>query len=70
MFIYAAFRVFFLVYFLAKIELLIMYIVLCPQVLLARRKRASNLIIDGCEPPCGFWELNSEHLKEQSMLLT
>ena len=25
---------------------------------------------DGCEPPCGFWELNSEPLEEQSVLLT
>jgi len=25
---------------------------------------------DGCEPPCGFWELNSGPLEEQSVLLT
>jgi len=25
---------------------------------------------DGCEPPCGCWELNSGPLKEQSLLLT
>jgi hypothetical protein len=23
------------------------------------QKRASGLTIDGCEPPCGLWELNS-----------
>jgi hypothetical protein len=26
-------------------------------------------ITDGCEPPCGCWELNSEPLEEQSVLL-
>ena len=25
---------------------------------------------DGCEPPCGWWELNSGPLEEQSVLLT
>jgi hypothetical protein len=25
---------------------------------------------DGCEPPCGCWELNSGPLEEQSVLLT
>ena len=34
------------------------------------RERASDPIIDGCEPPSGCWELNSEPLKEQSVLLT
>ena len=28
------------------------------------QKRASDPIIDGCEPPCGFWELNSGPLEE------
>jgi hypothetical protein len=27
-------------------------------------------ITDGCEPPCGCWELNSRPLDEQSVLLT
>jgi hypothetical protein len=27
------------------------------------QKRASNLITDGCEPPCGCWELSSGPLK-------
>jgi hypothetical protein len=35
-----------------------------------RQKRASDLIIDGCEPPCGCWELNSGPLEEQSVFLT
>ena len=31
----------------------------------ASKKRAPDLITDGCEPPCGCWKLNSEHLEEQ-----
>jgi hypothetical protein len=34
------------------------------------RMRASDLITDGCEPLCGYWDLNSEPLEEQSVLLT
>ena len=30
----------------------------------------SDLVMDGCEPPCGCWELNSGPLEEQSVLLT
>jgi hypothetical protein len=30
----------------------------------------SDLITDGCEPPCGCWDFNSEPLKEQAVLLT
>ena len=37
---------------------------------LAGQKRAPDLITDGCEPPCGCWELNSGRLEEQAMLLT
>jgi hypothetical protein len=33
------------------------------------QKRASELIIDGCEPPCGCWEFNSGLLEEQPVLL-
>jgi hypothetical protein len=29
-----------------------------------------DLIIDGCEPPCGCWELNSGPLEDESVLLT
>ena len=36
----------------------------------AGQKRAPDLITDGCEPPCGCWELNSGPLEEQAMLLT
>ena len=34
------------------------------------QKRASAPITDSCEPPWGCWELNSEPLEEQSVLLT
>jgi hypothetical protein len=34
------------------------------------QKRASDLVTDGCEPPCGCWELNSGPLEEESVLLT
>ena len=34
------------------------------------QKGAPGLIIDGCEPPCGCWELNLGPLEEQSVLLT
>ncbi|XP_076403139.1 uncharacterized protein LOC143267692 [Peromyscus maniculatus bairdii] len=37
---------------------------------LAGQKRASGLITDGCEPPCGSWELNSGPLEEQPVLST
>jgi hypothetical protein len=33
------------------------------------QKRASDPITDGCEPPCGCWELNSGPLEEQSVPL-
>ena len=34
------------------------------------QKRASDLITDDCESPCGCWELNSGPLEEQPVLLT
>ena len=34
------------------------------------QKRASDHPIDGYEPPCGCWELNSRLLDEQSVLVT
>jgi hypothetical protein len=27
-------------------------------------------MMDGCEPPCGCWEVNSGSLEEQSVLFT
>jgi hypothetical protein len=29
----------------------------------------TDLITDGCEPPCGSWDLNSGPSEEQSVLL-
>nr|CDQ06490.1 Bm8147 [Brugia malayi] len=48
---------------------------LCPakvtlNMSLACQKRASDPSIDGYESPCGCWELNSEPLEEQTVLLT
>ncbi|XP_050006256.1 putative divalent cation/proton antiporter TMEM165 isoform X2 [Alexandromys fortis] len=37
---------------------------------LSGQKRALDPITDGCEPPCGCWELNSGPLEEEAMLLT
>jgi hypothetical protein len=34
------------------------------------QKKASDLIMGGCEPPCGCWNLNSGPSEEQSVLLT
>jgi hypothetical protein len=45
------------------------YIIL-PACTPAGQKRASDLITDGCESPCGCWELNTEPLEEQPVLLT
>jgi hypothetical protein len=33
------------------------------------QKKASDPIRDGCEPPCGCWELESGPLEEQPVLL-
>jgi hypothetical protein len=34
------------------------------------QKRAADPLTNGCEPPCGFWDLNSGPLEEQSVLFT
>ena len=34
------------------------------------QKREPDLITDGCESPCGYWESNLGPLEEQAMLLT
>lgn len=39
-----------------------------PACMPAALKRAPDLIIDGSEPPCGCWRLNSGPLEEQSVL--
>jgi hypothetical protein len=33
-------------------------------------KMATDVVTDGCEPPYGCWDLNSELSEEQSVLLT
>jgi hypothetical protein len=38
--------------------------------ILVCQKRASDLVIDGCEPPCSYWGLNAGPLEEQTILLT
>jgi hypothetical protein len=49
-----------------KKDLFILIHCSCLQTL---QKRASDLITDGCEPPCGCWDLNSGPLEGQSVLL-
>jgi hypothetical protein len=34
------------------------------------RRGHQVFVTDGCEPPCGCWDLNSGPLEEQSVLLT
>jgi hypothetical protein len=34
------------------------------------RRGHQIFVMDGCEPPCGCWDLNSGPLEEQSVLLT
>jgi hypothetical protein len=50
-------------FFLKKIYLFI----ICKYTVAVFRhqKRESDLITDGCEPPCGCWDLNSGPLEEQ-----
>jgi hypothetical protein len=45
-----------------------MYVIHC-SCLHTHQKRASDSITDGCEPPCGCWELNSGPLEEQPLFL-
>jgi hypothetical protein len=61
-----------------KLILLLIYLFVCLFVyymqehcssLQTLQKMVSDLITDGCEPPCGCWDLNSGPLEEQSVLL-
>ena len=38
--------------------------------LLLSSDTTEDLITDGCEPPCGYWELNSGPQEEELVLLT
>jgi hypothetical protein len=60
----------FLFIFLFKKYLFISCMWVYYRCLQTHQKRASDPITDGCEPPCGCWELNSGPLEEQSVLLT
>ena len=58
-------------HFLKKVYSFIYYVYsILPACAPAPQKRALDLIIDGCEPPCGCWKLNSGPLEEESVLLT
>jgi len=71
---------FFVFWFFFKIYFILLFVFLffrftyfmCEDTVTVFRhqKRASDPITDGCEPPCGCWELNSGPLGEQSVLLT
>ena len=41
-----------------------------PACMPACQKRVPDLITDGCEPPCDWWELNSGPLEGWPVLLT
>jgi hypothetical protein len=47
-----------------------MYMSVLAAYTLAHQKRASDHIIDYCEPPCGCWELNSRPPEEHPVLLS
>jgi hypothetical protein len=51
-------------------ELFILFIWVHCHYLQTHQKRKSDGITDGCEPPCGCWEINSGPLEEQPVLLT
>jgi hypothetical protein len=56
--------------FLLKIYLFSLCIWAHCHSLQTHQKRESEPTADGCEPPCGCWELNSGPPEEQSVLLT
>jgi hypothetical protein len=55
--------------FFLKIYLFIICKVHC-SCLQTLQKRVSDFVMDGCEPPCGCWDLNSGLSEEQSGTLT
>jgi hypothetical protein len=54
------------IFFFCKIYLLIYVSTLS----LSSDTPEEDLVVDGCEPPCGCWDLNSGPLEEQSGVLT
>jgi hypothetical protein len=53
-----------------KIYLFIYYMKVHCSCLQTHQKKATDLITDVCEPPCGCWDLNSGPLEEHLVLLT
>jgi hypothetical protein len=51
-------------------DLLIYYMYVHCSCLQTLQKRESDLVTDGCELPCGCWDLNSGPSEEQSGALT
>jgi hypothetical protein len=58
------------IYFMCMSIHALIYFIYMSKLLLKHQKRSSDLITDGCEPPCGCWELNSGPVEEQPVLLT
>jgi hypothetical protein len=61
---------FFLLFLLLLLLLTLFYLYEYIVAVFRDTTRISDSITDCCEPPCGCWELNSEPLEEQSVLLT
>ena len=55
--------------FYPDLTLCILFIWTHSSCLQTHQKRASDTVTDGCEPPCGCWELNSGPLEEQTAFL-
>jgi hypothetical protein len=53
-------------FFFLKIYLFI----ICVYTVAVFRRGHQIFVMDGCEPPCGCWDLNSGPLEEQLVLLT
>ena len=56
--------------FFKKIFIYLIYECSASKTSACLKKRASDPPVDGCEPPCGCWELNPGPLEEQSVFLT
>jgi hypothetical protein len=56
--------------FFKKIFIYLIYECSASKTSACLKKRASDPPVDGCEPPCGCWELNPGPLEEQPVLLT
>ena len=70
-FFFFFFKEFYLLFFLRFIYLLyVSTLYLHCSCLQTHQKRASDFVTDGCEPPCGCWDLNSGPWEEQLVLLT